>query len=326
MAAPTHEDLKKLEKEIKDLKISRKLPAKPPGIFKKTDGNFSSFAEILVNYFQVMCVPTDERPKLLLTYLSPEDYEAVTQIYPSQKLGNEKWEVVVEKVSKILSENITRPVACAKLMKLKQGKMTMSDFIKKLEHYGTLAFPEAKMKDAKLRVMTSSLQANCRSKILAYETHNFIQEKSTETTEPDFSEISLKAIELDQILGDKEDYSDGELESKMPTASVFNIKNKPTTSSKKVETRSCYNCGIKGHLKATCWRKSNSNQRSSTRNNARTNNFQKKYNNNDRNYQSRRPSYSPGTNGGKVHLLDTTDLQSLDLNSNSLQPEKELLL
>ena len=67
--------------------------------------------------------------------------------------------------------------------------------------------------------MTSSLQANCRSKILAYEIHNFIQEKSTETTEPDFSEISLKAIELDQILGDKEEYSDGELESKMPTAS-----------------------------------------------------------------------------------------------------------
>ena len=126
-------------------------------------------------------------------------------------------------------------------------------------------------------------------------------------------------MELDQILGDKNDFSDGEIEEKSPTASIFNVKNKQRYAKK--ETRKCYNCGITGHLKATCWRKGNSSQQ----NNRQQSNIRKKYNNQGRNNQNRRPNNLPG-NGGKVNLLDTTDLQGLDLNSSSLQPEKELLL
>ena len=189
--------------------------------------------------------------------------------------------------------------------------MSMSDFLKKLEHYGKLAFPEATMIDAKLRCLSSSLQANCRSKILAYEIHNFIQEKTTDSTQPDFSEISLKAIELDQILGDKEDYSDGELDEKSPSASIFNVKNKRMFPKK--ETRKCYNCGIAGHLKATCCKNRNNSQNNKS---GKTNNFQKKNSYYRRNDQNKSPN-NPPQNSGKVHMLDTTDLQSLDLNSYS---------
>jgi hypothetical protein len=75
----------------------------------------------------------------------------------------------VENISGLINENLTRAGACSKLMKLNQGESSMSEFLKKLEHYGAIGFPEDSMTTAKARCMASSLQANCRSKILAYE-------------------------------------------------------------------------------------------------------------------------------------------------------------
>ena len=326
--AATKEDLDALKEEVKRLKSHKmKLPAKAPGVYKKAEGDFSAYSDILLNYFRLLNVPPEERSKLLMTYLSPEDHEAVVQVYPAEKLGAEPFETAVERISHVLSENITRATACSKLMKQKQGNLTMSDYLKRLEHYGKIAFPEAKMKEAKLRVMTSSLQANCRSKILAYEIHNFIKTNTTETTEPDFSEISLKALELDQILGHKDNDSDGELEAKSPTASIFNVKN-PAGNSRE-ETRKCFKCGIKGHLQATCRRKGMGSNYKFNKGNFSggkqiNNNNRYNYRNNSgfrQNKQNRKPNSYPGSNE-KVQFLDTTELKELDLNSKSLQREK----
>ena len=61
--------------------------------------------------------------------------------------------------------------------------------------------------------------------------------------------VSRKALELDQILTDKNN-SDDEIDEKSPAASIFNVQN-PKMNYKN-ETRRCFNCGIQGHLKATC--------------------------------------------------------------------------
>ena len=112
MAAPTVKDYKKLEDELKDLKEQRfphlKLPAKAPNTYKKSDGDFAPYAGMLLNYFKVMNVQPEDRPTLLLTYLNPQDYEAVVQVYPAEKLAADNYDAAVEKISKILSENITR--------------------------------------------------------------------------------------------------------------------------------------------------------------------------------------------------------------------------
>ena len=216
------ENLKKELDELKDKQLTKKiLPAKSPKVYKQSDGSFINFAAIINNYFRIANVPDSQRSLILLTYLSVDDYERVTQVYSAKDLEKEEFSKVVSLINGILCENITRPTAVSKLMKLKQNDMKMSDFLKKIEYYGSIGFPEPSMQEAKQRCMLSSLQSNCRSKILSYEIHCFIDsETQAKNAEPDFTLVSRKALELDQILTDKNN-SDDKIDEKSPSTSIF---------------------------------------------------------------------------------------------------------
>ena len=241
--------IEELEKDINDLKQKRfKLPAKPPAIYKRSDGNFQLYADNLENYFDVLNVGDDERSRLLLTFLSNEDYQTITRVYPAKKLATEKYSVVAEKLSHLLSDNISSAHALSKLIKLKQNNMNMIDFIKKLEHLAQIAFPEDDMKDAKERCLIHTLQNNCRSKVLAYEIYTFV--KSAKPNEKkDFSEVTLKCLELDQVLGKDENDSDEDFKTEEKMASILNVskEQKPPQN-----TSRCFRCGEIGHFKKSC--------------------------------------------------------------------------
>ena len=250
-------DIENLKKELDELKdkqfLKKALPAKSPKVYKQSDGSFINYAATLRNYFRIANVPDAQRSLIMLTYLSVDDYERVNQVYAAKDLEKEDFSKVVNLINGILCENITRPTAVSKLMKLKQNGIKMSEFLKQIEYYGSIGFPEPEMETAKRRCMLSSLQSNCRSKILAYEIHCFIDsETKAKNAEPDFTVVSRKALELDQILTDKNN-SDDEIDEKSPSASIFNVQN--SKMNYKNETRKCFNCGIQGHLKATCRKK-----------------------------------------------------------------------
>ena len=340
------ENLKKELDELKDKQLTKKvLPAKSPKVYKQSDGSFINFAAIINNYFRIANVPDSQRSLILLTYLSVDDYERVTQVYSAKDLEKEEFSKVVSLINGILCENITRPTAVSKLMKLKQNDMKMSDFLKKIEYYGSIGFPEPSMQEAKQRCMLSSLQSNCRSKILSYEIHCFIDsETQAKNAEPDFTLVSRKALELDQILTDKNN-SDDEIDEKSPSTSIFNVQNSKVNY--KTETRRCFNCGIQGHLKATCRKKPMQNYNNQKRNSWYKNNNGKDYSyrhKNDNNYSN--PSFKQNQQSSyrnKDHLSQNSDNsgkpvsfvstyfdqdQPEDLNSKSLQQEgtQDLLL
>ena len=340
------DNLKKEFDELKDKQITKRvMPAKSPKVYKQSEGSFINYAATLQNYFRVAQVPESQRSLIMLTYLTVDDYERVNQIYKAKELEKEDFSKVVNLINGILCENITRPTAVSKLMKLKQNNLKMSDFLKQIEYYGSIGFPEPNMKEAKQRCMLSSLQSNCRSKILAYEIHSFIDsETQTKNAEPDFTVVSRKALELDQILTDKNN-SDDEIDEKSPSASIFNVQN-PKMNYKN-ETRRCFNCGIQGHLKATCRKKTMQNYNGQKRNywyknnNGKDNTYAHQ---NDKNYgnssyrQNQQSSYrnkdhlrQNSENTGKpVSFVNTyfDQDQPEDLNSKSLQQEdsQDLLL
>ena len=256
----------KLAEDVKNLSVhKRKLPAKPPPIYKRSEGNFLNYAQSLNNYFRIMSVDQDERSKLLLTYLGLDDYEAVTRIYPAEKLGGEPYNEAAEKIAGILEENISEAGSMAKLMSCKQNDMSMTKFLKKLENYAHKAFPEEKLKDARQKCLMSAIQANCRSKVLAYEIYNFIKEK-----EPNYNEVALKCIELEAILGhDRENY-DANFEEKEKEISILQINENPVSQPNNDKTtRRCHICNSDDHLKAACPR----TNRSPTYNTSYRNNF-----------------------------------------------------
>lgn len=254
MAAPTVTDNKqlidKLTRDVKNLSIhKRKLPAKPPPIYKKSDGNFLNYSQSLNNYLKIMNVEEEERPKLLLTYLGLDDYEAVTRIYPADKLGSENYNAVAEKIASILEENISEAGSMAKLMSCKQNDMSMSKFLKKLESYANKAFPEVNLKEAREKCLMSAIQANCRSKVLAYEIYNFIKDKG-----PAYNEVALKCIELEAILGQSNDDYDANFEEKEKEISILQIRdntNPPPKDNKPIDKK-CFICDSTDHLKAFC--------------------------------------------------------------------------
>ena len=223
MAANPEENktaIEKLTTDVQNLTIhKRKLPAKPPPIYKRSDGNFLKYAQSLNNYFRIMNVEESERPKLLLTYLGLDKYESVTRVYPADILGNEVYNVAAEKIASVLDENITEAGGMAKLMAYKQKDAPMSKFLKKLEGYANKAFPEENMKQARERCLMNAIQANCRSKVLAYEIYNFI--KNQPRTYP---EVALKCIELEAILGNGDSDYDNGFEDKEKEISILQVK------------------------------------------------------------------------------------------------------
>ena len=272
-----------LTEDLKKLKLKQhKLPARSPTVYKKSDGTFQAYAENLKNYFCVMSVPEEERSKLLLTFLNSDDFQTVTRVYSAEVLGAEEYGTVAERISHVLTQNISTAGACAKMMCIKQGDMSMQEFIKKLERLASIAFPEANMKAARDRCLISSLQANCRSKVLAYEIHNFIKSK---TVPPEFNEVALKVSELDTILAEGS-RSDDELNERHPiNASVLQTKqDEPDKTGAAVNQRRCYTCDSTEHLKVNC-----------PKNQARNRNFSNQtprynYNNNNTTGQ---PHYRP---------------------------------
>ena len=147
--AETKKDIENLRKELDELKakqfMKKYLPAKSPKIYKQSDGSFINYAATLCNYFRIANVPDEQRSLVMLTYLSVDDYERVNQVYAAKDLEKEDFSKVVNLINGILCENITRPTAVSKLMKLKQNDMKMSDFLKQIEYYGSIGFPEPDM-------------------------------------------------------------------------------------------------------------------------------------------------------------------------------------
>ena len=229
-----------LEKEIETLKSRRiRLPAVSPGIYKASDNiSFANFANNLDNYMRVMKVPTDQRSNVLLTFLSSKDYNNIVRIYVAKKLGSEKYEDVVQKISYVLNGNLSSSTALSRMLALKQRTTPIRDFISHLEALSMIAFPEANMKEARERCLISSIQAGCRSKVLAYEIHNFCKSKMPA---PDFSEVCLKIMELDTILAGDE--NEGFNEKNETFASILNVKN---------DKRLCYQCASENHIAAQC--------------------------------------------------------------------------
>ena len=281
----------KLADDVKNLSVhKRKLPAKPPPIYKRSDGNFLNYAQSLNNYFRIMSVDQDERSKLLLTYLGLDDYEAVTRIYPADQLGNEPYIEAAEKIAGILEENISEAGSMAKLMSCKQNDMSMTKFLKKLENYAHKAFPEEKLKDARQKCLMNAIQANCRSKVLAYEVYNFIKDKA-----PNYNEVALKCIELEAILGQSNDDYDANFEEKEKEFSILQVRENtnPPPKDNKPSDKKCYICNSPDHFKASC--PENHINKAPPRNNYNANRWPTRKNNSGRNFY-RNTSYNRGNN------------------------------
>ena len=229
--------IEKLEDDIKNLTISKKkLPAKPPNIYKQSDGSFRKYALQLENYFKIMGVENDNRSNVLLTFLSPEDFESCTRIYNIDQLKSDSFDKTVNHIAKVLDETMTEAASMAKLLNTKQGNMSMQQFLKKLEGYAIQSFPEITMAAARDRCLISALTTNCRSKSLSFQIYTFVNSK-IDGSKPSFNEIAMKAIELDSILGAYEDNEENF--DKGSGINVLNIKADKTSTK---NTNLCSQC------------------------------------------------------------------------------------
>ena len=172
--------------------------------------------------------------------MSSKDYNNVVRIYDAKKLGSENYEDVVEKISYVLNENLSSATALSRMLSLKQGTMPIRDFISNLEALAIIAFPEKNFQQARERCLISSIQAGCRSKVLRYEIHNFCKSKMPS---PNFSEVALKVIELDAILGEDDDDSLNGLNKEF--ASILQVKEEKSNNL-------CYECQSDQHYVAQC--------------------------------------------------------------------------
>jgi hypothetical protein len=218
----------------------RKLPARVPEIYKRSDLNFRNYVKNLACFFQIRNVPVEERSRLLLTFLDTESFMDVTRIYPADTLATEEFDTVVDKIAGIVSEQVSEAAATTKLMRLKQGGKTMGDFIRRLEYYAELSFPDKKAGQAKKLCMISALIAGCRSKVLSYEISMF--KKNSKDKELEWNEIVKRAVELDLLLSSEED--DGGQKSHL-----FNIR---SNNNMQRRTKTCFGCGSPYHLISDC--------------------------------------------------------------------------
>ena len=230
--------LKELQENVK-LLSEKRLPAKCPPMFKKSDMNFRNFANNLRCYFQVMKVPDDQQTRLLLTFLDTDCFRAVTRIYPTDKIGTETFDTAVDQIAGILSERMSESVATCKMMRLKQGNTPMGDFITQIERLAEIAFPVQSSNEAKELCMISALISGSRSKILGYEITMF-KKRTKEALA--WCDIALRAQELDLMLSPEDD-EEGH------SSNVYRV------NSVRGYIKRCYHCGSDNHLIAGCPRR-----------------------------------------------------------------------
>ena len=287
--------IKEINAELGRLKISKnKTPAKPPPVFDAKKFSFHTWAAFAKNYFSRTSINSDDDVGLLLTYLNPADYSAVCRVYRPDALIAENFDKAVDKISHIISDKVDRSKAVSKLLKQKQGNLSIQEFLNKLAEMAEIGFPEPDMEDAKQRCLTSALQANVRSKLLSYEIHRFLTDRPNIT----FEELSLRVLELEQVLAGEES-GDEELDRTHNSRSldVLNVTSQSQKQTTNNQVRKCFICQSPEHLKANCPQKpkpnSTTNYNSRQRPNRNFNGYQR--NNFRRNYtpQNYRQNFRP---------------------------------
>ena len=291
--------------ELNRLKISKnKTPAKPPPVFDAKKFSFHTWAAFAKNYFDRTSINNDDDVGLLLTYLNPADYSAVCRVYKPDDLVKANFDQAVDMISHIISDKVDRSKAVSRLLKQKQGNLSIQEFLNKLAEMAEIGFPEPDMEDAKQRCLTSALQANVRSKLLSYEIHRFLKDKPNIT----FEDLSLRVLELEQVLAG-DDSGDEELEKTHNSRSldVFNVTTQDQKQTTNKQVRKCFICQSPEHLKANCPQKPkfnnatnyNSRQRPNRNfNGYQRNNFRRNYTpqNYRQNFRPFRRSYRPWQN------------------------------
>ena len=235
-------DITRLTNDLNTLKIARqnKAPAKPPPVFDSKKYTFQTFSNFAKNYFTRTGADPDSHVGLLLTYLSPSDYTAVSRVYNMDELSNKPYEKAVDAISHIISDKIDRSKAVSRLLKIKQGNSSIQEFINKLSEMAEIGFPEENMETAKQRCLNSALQNNVRSKLLSYEIHRYLTENPTIS----FEELSLKVLELEQVLAGENS------EDEDPAA--LNVLNVAEYNDESTRIRRCFVCRSTDHLQRDC--------------------------------------------------------------------------
>ena len=298
-------NIDELNAELNRLKISKnKTPAKPPPVFDAKKFSFHTWAAFAKNYFERTSINSNDDVGLLLTYLNPTDYSAVCRVYKPETLVTENFDKAVDMISHIISDKVDRSKAVSKLLKQKQGNLSIQEFLNKLAEMAEIGFPEPDMEDAKQRCLTSALQANVRSKLLSYEIHRFLTDKPNIS----FEELSLRVLELEQVLAGEES-GDEELDRTHHSRSldVLNVTSQSQKQTTNNQVRKCFICQSPEHLKANCPQKPKHN--STTNYNSRQgpnrnfngyqrNNFRRNYTpqNYRQNFRPFRRSYRPWQN------------------------------
>jgi hypothetical protein len=232
----------KLTDEIEKLKLreSGKVLAKPPPVFDGKKQTFHTWASFAKNYFIRTGTDPSNYVGLLLTYLSPNDYSAVSRVYNMDDLAERPYDKAAEAISHIISDKVDQNKAVSRLMKLKQGNLSIQQFLDRLSEMAEIGFPEENMQSAKRRCLTSALQSNVRSKLLSYEIHRYM----TENPNISFEDLSLKVLELEKVLAgeNSEDEESGTL----------NILNVVEQGAETTQIKQCFVCKSTSHLRRNC--------------------------------------------------------------------------
>ncbi len=227
-------ELETKSKTLEKVIGKRKLPAKAPQTFHYGQQDFKNFAKTVHNYLRTMGVPKPDRVQCLLTYLDAKAYMLLTRVYTVDELTGTEYDIAVANIAKILTQKLSITDATKKLMNMKQGSIDLVEFITEIERMGILAFPDTIDDTAKEKCMITALISGVRNSHMSFELQKFQGESHTAKN---FSEICLKAIQLDAMLSKEtpDDIREDEL--------VLMNDGEPT---------SCWVCGSLDHLKKDC--------------------------------------------------------------------------
>jgi hypothetical protein len=131
-------DIVRISEESKNLKLSRKnkTQAMTPPVFHSRKFTFYAWANFVRTGTEVELFVG-----LLLTYLSPGDYNAVSRVYDMDKLADLEYAKAVDIISHIIIDKVNRCKAVSRLLKLKQGNLTMQEFIDNISEMAAIGFP-----------------------------------------------------------------------------------------------------------------------------------------------------------------------------------------